>query len=336
MDILDRLNVAPQIDVLPIDTAATQSATEAALNAGLGDIWYNLVVNPFGNGATGIQNTMYRALSAVNGAPDENGGIGRWNALQVKPFVAISGTNHETITPLVSSDLTNVIGTAPRAFAGAVIAVSDAAANARIAAAYTLLAFRQFGAKPHLDIAGQRLPFIDPPTDMFIGAFDQWNARDVAAKQGISTVSLDRSAQAYIVQDFVTGYRPQEQPNLAKSWRYVRDLFVDFNIAFNYNMLQTRRLLGKVIVSDTEIINTSHSADVIRLEVWKAEVLAFLQRMVGMAYITDLEYSKENLHVELSGTNPKRLNTQFAYKRTSVCGITSTTAYVGFSFGSEV
>jgi len=328
MEILDNLNSAQFIDVLPINSSLDDaSALESEIKNGLGDVWYNIIVNPFGQNAN-----VYQALQKINGYPDESGGMGRWNAIILKPFVAISGTNSTSFTHLPSTDLTNIVGTAPKAFAG-VSTISNEAANARIAASYALAAFRQFSTKPYLDIAGRHLEFIVPPTDLDIGAFETFDNRDSAAKNGISTVTIDRAAQAYVIQDFITGYRPQEQSELAKSWRFVRDVFVDFNIAFNYNLLQTRRLLGKVIVSDTEIINADRRSDVVRLEVWRAEVLAFLERMVGMAYVTDLDFSRQNLLVELSGTNPRRLNTQFAYKRTSVVGIASTTAYVGFSFG---
>jgi phage tail sheath gpL-like len=168
-----------------------------------------------------------------------------------------------------------------------------------------------------------------------IGEMSQYSTRDNLIKNGVSTVQYDRIISGYVVQDFVTFRRMPDQSETAKDWRFVRDIIIDFNIAFNYQVLQNRTLMGKVIVKDGENIQSDRRGDVLYLSVWKSAVVNFIEQMISLAYITDFEYSKNSLLVEISGTNPKRINTQFAYKRTSVANITSTTAYAGFSFGLE-
>jgi len=410
MKTLDRLNAKQFIDVLYVDETEEAEEIESAVKAGLGDIWYNIVVNPFGTNPD-----VYEALRLVNGIPGEDGGSGRWNSLEVKPFVAISGTattdfadEFEKLNP---SDLTNVIGTAPNAFADELATynkyvvelaayetamnkyntdlaayeeaakkyVTDLAAynawnelsesekegtpeqkeptepneptmpeepviqkeineemiEAKIAASYAFLMYKQFSTKPYLDISGKVLPFVSYPKDLEIGKMNDWRERDALAKEGICTVKLDAGMGGYVVQDFITGRRMGDQADTAKDWRWVRDLFVDFNVAYKYQILQNKTLMNRVIVSDDEIILPGRKGDAIRLNVWKAAVINFFEQMVSELFMTDAKFAEESLLVALSATNPKRIDTQFAYKRTSTVNIASTTAYVGFAFGEN-
>jgi hypothetical protein len=56
--------------------------------------------------------------------------------------------------------------------------------------------------------------------------------------------------------------------------------------------------------------------------------------LVRRGLIVDAQFSKDNTTVELSGTNPDRLNTNFKYKRSGVARISSTTAEAGFNYGN--
>jgi len=301
-----------------------------------GEIWYNIVVNPFG-----ANSTVYDVLKTFNGTPSENGGTGRWNAQVVKPFIAISGTSESDIEStrntqgiITKRGLKDMVGSADDLTNALCTAPNSANTPAQIAAAYTAIFAEQVRAKPHLDIAGKKLPVLSL-YGQNIGEMEIYNIRDEIAKAGITTVTYDIQLQGYVVQDFITFRRMPDQSQMARDWNYCRNIFIDFNIAFNYQVLQRRTLLGKVIVKDDEIISSSRRSDVIRLSVWKAAIVNFFTQMIAFAYITDQDYSNESLLVELSGTNPKRINTQFAYKRTETVGIASTTAYAGFSFGEE-
>jgi len=293
------------------------------LNEQMGDIWYDFVVNPFGE-------ILFDEFQKVNGTPSDDGGTGRWNARRVIPFVAISASNSAVCGDLTAmttgrgDDLTNVLTTAP----------NSANADYLIAAAWASLAAKQANTKPYLDIMGKKLPNITLFGEE-IGEMSQYSIRDELVKNGVSTVQYDRAVGGYVVQDFVTFRRMPDQSETAKDWRFVRDIIIDFNVAFNYQILQNRTLIGKVIVRDGETIQADRRGDVLYLSVWKSAVINFIEQMISLAYITDFEYSKNSLLVEISGNNPKRINTQFAYKRTSVANIASTTAYAGFSFGLE-
>jgi len=338
MEILDELKAKQFIDVLAIDRTS-ETLKKDILDA-MGDVWYNLIVNPFAT-----DKNVYKALKEINGSPAEDGGVGRWNALEVKPFVAISGTNESVFVDidgtvkkiLEADDLTNVVGVAPNAFADELAEenIIQEVIDARIAASYAFLAYKQFSTKPYLDISGKVLPYISYPKDLEIGKMSDWQERDAFAKNGICTVTLDAGQGGYVIADFVTGRRMSTQAETAKDWRWVRDLFVDFNVAYKYQILQNKTLMNKVIVSDDEIIQADRKGDSIRLKVWKAAVINFFEQMVKELFITDAKFCVESLLVELSGTNPKRINTQFAYKRTSTVNIASTTAYVGFAFGEN-
>jgi phage tail sheath gpL-like len=299
--------------------------TRDYLEETFGDVWYSIVVNPFGENAV-----IMTALKEFNGNPSEDGGNGRWNAQIVKPFIALAGTsrsNFEAMTtfPTTGDDLTNALCPAPNAVN----------TPGQIAASYAALFATRASAKPHLDISGQRLPVLALYGDN-IGEMEVYDRRDDLVRKGISTCTYDRQLRGYVVQDFVTFRAMPDQNPMARDWNYCRNIMLDFNIAFNYQILQARTLLGRVIVKDDEIISSAIGNDVIRLSVWKAAVINFFTQMVALAYITDQEYSDESLIVELSGTNPKRINTQFAYKRTETVSIASTTAYAGFSFGEEI
>jgi phage tail sheath gpL-like len=329
LDIIKKnANVTVDVIVVSMDANGEPSAdfTSEYLANAFGDVWYSIVVNPFGRNAK-----VYEILAELNGKPSENGGTGRWNAQIVKPFIAISGTSQSCITTLESptgrpaEDLTNVLGTAP----------NSSNTDAEIAAAYAALFAEQSRSKPQLDIAGKKLPVLKLGEIGEIGEMANYNKRDTLLKAGVCTVTYDMQLQGYVVQDFVTFRRMPDQSQKARDWNYCRNIMLDFNIAYNYQILQARTLLGKVIVKDDEVISASTSSDVIRLSVWKAAVVNFFTQMIALAYITDQEYCNENLFVELSGTNPKRINTQFAYKRTETVGIASTTAFAGFSFGEE-
>ena len=154
-----------------------------------------------------------------------------------------------------------------------------------------------------------------------------YNNRDAFVKKGCSTVDL--VAGQYVVQDFVTTYHKLgENP---PQFRYVRNLFVDFNIRYSYYLLEQIHVVDKVLSSDADVVT---AGNVIKPKQWKQIVGGLFEDLARRALIVDVQFSKDNLTVVLSGTNPDRLETKYPYKRTGVGRILSTTVEAGFNFGN--
>jgi hypothetical protein len=86
-----------------------------------------------------------------------------------------------------------------------------------------------------------------------------------------------------------------------------------------------------VIVADDDVVNVT---GVIKPREWRSGVYDVFDDLALRALITDVEFSRESTVINLSTTNPNRLETFFRYKRTAVERISSTTAEAGFNFGT--
>jgi len=297
--------------VVSTASGAGTPSISAALTQ-FGNEWNTIVINGYSTNTT-----VMSALEAFNGIPDPNAPTGRYSGIVFKPFIAVTGStaaDPSSITDARKANVTIAIAPAPLS-AGFTF---EAAAN------MVALFARQVQDTPHLDVAGQSYP--DMPTPLSIGVMSAYDDRDSIVKKGCSTVDL--VAGRYQVQDFVTTYHPVGE--IPPQFRYCRNLMIDFNVRYGYWLRELTNVVDHAIANDTDTVTASK---VIKPKTWKQVLNSYADNLSVRALISDPAFMKESLTVNVSTTNPDRLETFFRYKRSSFTRIASTTAEAGFNFG---
>ena len=304
--------------VYSISTTASGSGVPdivPALNA-FGETWNTIVINPYGT-------SVWGDLEAFNGVPDADTPTGRYNPIDFKPFVALTGTTESDKTNIVAitdaqerkSQVTNVLCPAPNSKGFSY----EAAAN--MASTYVLIAQDS----PHLGNGNKAYNDMPIPEDENIGDFADYDNRDYLAKKGSSTVLLKNGQ--YIVQDFETTYHPDGE--IPAKFRKVRDLNIDWNIAFGWILIMDRDIHDKALVEDNSAVIVG---DTISPKQAKQLVYSFITEKAELALLNDIKFSEDSVEVGINATNPARLDIFFRYKRTSTADIISSDVEVDFSF----
>jgi phage tail sheath gpL-like len=281
--------------------------------AQFGNDWNTIVVNGYG-----LETGTLTALEAFNGIPDPENPTGRYTGIIMKPFIAVAGSvsdDPSAITDSRLSEVTNAVAPAPNSNGFSF----EAAAN------MVALFARKAQDTPQLDVGGSFYP--DMPTPDSIGTMASYDSRDSIVKKGCSTV--DRVSGKYQVQDFVTTYHPigEEPPQYA----YCRNLMVDMNIRFTYYVNEQAYVVDHFIANDNDIVTAQK---VVKPKMWKQVWSKEADSLVARGLIVDAQFTKDSITVDLSSTNPDRLNTFFRYKRSGVARISSTIAEAWFNFGN--
>lgn len=280
-----------------------------------GDTWYTSVINTYGV-------SKLADFEAFNGVPDPDAPTGKWNGLIFKPFMSffgIEGAADATDFLSVTDDddriaqVTNVLCPAPRSFGF----TYEAAANV------VALFARVMQDSPHLDVNNKSYPDMPIPSNGIIGDMSVYNNRDLLVKKGCSTVILENGA--YKIMDLVTTYHPDGEVPL--QYAYARNLNLDWNVCDAYRTLETIRLKDKTLISDNQVTTVSGA---IKPKEWKAVCFDLFEDLAERALINDPQFSKDSLQVQLSTTNPNRIESFFRYKRTGIARIESTDAEAGF------
>jgi phage tail sheath gpL-like len=280
-----------------------------------GNNWNTIVINSYG-----AVPAIITELESYNGVPDPTTPTGRFAGIVMKPFIALTGSVLEDPSSITDADarkpnVTIAICPAPLS-AGLAL---EAAAN--MAVLFAVVSQNS----PHLDVAGKNYP--DMPTPLVIGAMSDYNNRDVIVKKGCSTVDL--AAGYYKVMDFVTTYHPVgETP---PQFSFCRNLVVDFNVYYGYYLLEQTYVVDHAIAADSDTVTASK---VIKPKQWKAVLKGYASDLSKRALIVTPEFMVAGLVVNLSTSNPDRLETAFPYKRSGFVRIASTTAQAGFNFGT--
>lgn len=297
-----------------VQTAAGTPSLSTAL-AAFGNTWHTLVVNTYGT-VTSVMDS----LESTNGIPDPSLPTGRFAGIVFKPFIALTGSTADDpsdVTDPRQDDVTIAICPAPNS-QGLPL---EAAAN------MCVLFARTSQDNPHLDVYGATYPDMPVPSDLDIGSMSSYDNRDAFVKKGCSTVDLN--VNKYRVIDFVTTYHPVgENP---PQYRYCRNLMLDFNVYYSYYLLEQTYLVGATIASNDDTVSVS---GVIKPKIWQGIIDQLADQLANRALIAEASFMQDSLLVDISATNPDRLETFFRYKRTGVARISSTTAEAGFNFGS--
>ncbi len=286
-------------------------SVQTSLDA-FGSFWNTLVVNSYG--AVG---SVMTALETFNGIPDPTTPTGRFTGSVFKPFIALTGSVLDDPTTITDGRSTQTtIALCPTPLSPGLAMEGAANYAVRVAAtAHTL---------PHLDVLGQSLP--DMPTPANIGSMASSTNRNTFVKKGCSTVDLVNGL--YVIQDFVTTYHPTgENP---PQYRYVRNILLDFNVSYGLFLLEQKHVADHVIAKDDDVVTASN---VIKPKQWKQILSSYALDLAKRALIVDAAFMQISIEVNLSSSNPDRLETFFRYKRSGVARIVSTTAEAGFNYG---
>jgi len=279
----------------------------------IGSTWETIVINGYGT-----NETVMDALEAFNGVPDADNPTGRYTGTIMRPFVALTGSTVEDPSSITDSRVDQVtisIAAAPLSNG----LHFEAAANV-----CRLLA-RQAQDSPHLDISGQNYP--DMPAPLVIGKMSDAGERDFIVKKGCSTVDLTNGS--YEVVDQVTTYHPEGE--VPPQYRYVRNLMIDFNIRYAYYLLELVNVVDHAIAANPDVVN---ARKVVKPKQWKAVLFRLSESLAERALIADVPFMQDSITVDISATNPDRMQTFFRYKRTGYARISATIAEAGFNFGN--
>jgi phage tail sheath gpL-like len=298
-------------------TAGSGSPSISAALTAFGNTWYDIVVvcYPTGNSAA------MTALENFNGVPDPYNPTGRYSANVWLPFIAFVGSSADDPTAFTDARKTQcTIALCP--------APLSESLPCEIAASYALNAALCAQNTPHLDIGGRYLTGVALPPAGSIPAMQDYNTRDAYVKKGCSTAIINQDQ--WQVQDFVTTFHPDGVP--IPSYRYVRNLFIDFNAYYIQSLLVAAYVANKALINDDQAVTVS---DVISPKMWKGILYNKLFKpMADLALIADPEFSLDSCQTGIGSTNPRRMETFYRYKRTETAGIVSTTAEAGFNLGN--
>ena len=280
----------------------------------LGSPWSTILVNPY----LKATNTLFEQ---VNGVPGQVPGVGRYSAIDWKPFVCLTGdTTADTVanvlTGLDNDQATIVQCAAPNSNGWPF----EAAANVA-----PLLA-RQAQDNPHLDVSDSLYPDMPIPENEDIGVFGDYNNRDLLVKGGASTVIIN--AGKYQVEDLITTYAPEGE--FVPLFGYVRSLIQDWNVRYAVFVLEQENVISRALIENDQIVRAQNT---IKPDQWKGILFQMFDDLSERALIVEPEFSKESVLVAIGETNPDRFETSFRYKRSGFVRIASTTVTAGFNLG---
>jgi phage tail sheath gpL-like len=157
---------------------------------------------------------------------------------------------------------------------------------------------------------------------------ENYTTRNQAVSKGASTNIKNGSVAE--LNDIITMYHPDG--DAIASRRYVVDLVKLQNVVFNVRMiLEADQLKGAPLVTD-ETPTTNPKA--VQPKVIKTSLMNLADSLAAYAIIQEPKFTKENLTVQISSQNPKRLDIKYPVKLSGNVEVTSTDIYFGFYLGA--
>jgi len=292
----------------------THSITDSL--ALFGDEWNNIVVNCYDD------SSILNQIELFNG--NINDKTGRYSANLFKPAIYLFGSKKSTYADIIAltsgriNEMTNAVCPAPLSEGF----TYEAAAN------MAYLFGVQMQTNPSGTISGKTYPDMPVPLDGVIGDMSDYNSRDNMIKNGSSIVTLNGGK--YQVENFVTTYHPADE--VVPQFQFCRTLFIDYNVHYGRKLLEIANVQDRTLVGSDQVVTTSGT---IKPKGWKSILIGYADDLSQRALITDPAFMKESIIVEVSATNPNRLETFFRYKRSGTANVLSTTAEAGFSFNLQ-
>lgn len=299
---------------LTTTTAGAGVSNFLRLEGALSTTWITAIVN-------GDSSDLFHEFERINGVPYLDNPTGRYTPYIFKPFMAYTGITSTTVldyTTLAATSTnvgqcTNVICPAPGSLGTRV----EAAANV------VRLFARTMQDTPEKDVNGMAYPDMPISQEPRFPMFTDYNQRDLFVKNGISNVTFENNQ--FLIQDLVTTYHVEGE--FPYQFGYARNLNLDWNVKDAYTILEKRALRDKVILRDNDF---SDSTNTIKPKEWKGIVYGLFDDLVNAALISDAEFSKQSLRIEVDSVNKDRFNTFFRYRRTGIARIVSTDVEAGF------
>jgi hypothetical protein len=103
------------------------------------------------------------------------------------------------------------------------------------------------------------------------------------------------------------------------------------NVRYRYFLKEQTHVVDHAIARD---VDTVSATNVIKPKQWKAIISDLANDMANDALIVDADFMVDSLEVDISDSNPDRLETFFRYKRSGFARQSATTAEAGFNFGT--
>jgi len=293
--------------VQPTGGAGTLDVDDAL--AQFGNVWYSHVIN-----CDLADTATYNKYSVFNEL--------RWAAAVYKPFKCYSGTNQTSvvtaaaITDARKSDRTNSLKPAPgsRNFPWEIAA--------RQVQAMVLVA----QANAPTDYGSEQVTLLHDG-----GESNQWTEGDgeyqYAVSRGLSTTKI--KSNVLRVADSIMMYHPDGEDPPA----YQYDVDIEKLCAMLYNIdliFNNDAVDGSPLPPDADTVTNPNAR---KPRTYKAALFSLYDAMAKDAIIADLEYAKENTVVEISGSNPKRLDVLAVYKLAGNANVISITQQFSFYFG---
>lgn len=296
-----------------VDGAGAPSISDA-LNE-FGENWNTFVINGLGSGSDYLD-----ALEAFNGNP--NDGTGRYVSTVFKPFKAFTGTLDDTL-----AEMTAITDTRKNEETNCIVPIPNSEAFSFEAAANAVFVYATIAQDaPHTDPIGQILK--DVPGVSNAGDFADASKRDQIVKIGCSTVKLN--SEQFEIVDLVTTSHPDDEPQTAILYRWVRDWVCNMNIRYKYMLLEQINVIGKTILEDGA---QSTASDTISPSRWKGILFGLADQLEDEAIIADAQYMKDSIQVQIGESNANRFETSFKVQLTGTARVLSTTSQFTFNFG---
>lgn len=161
-------------------------------------------------------------------------------------------------------------------------------------------------------------------------AQESYTVRNNSVMKGASTnIKVGSVAE---LNDIVTMYHPDEEGKYP-SRRYVVDIIKLMNVVYNVRLImESDELKGAPLVND-DAVTSNKSA--VQPKTIKTKFLNLARSLSDKAIIQDVDFTKENLEVEIDSENPKRLNVVFPVKLSGNVEVTSSDVYFGFYLGGN-
>jgi phage tail sheath gpL-like len=275
---------------------------DAQINKFVND-WYPHVLNCL---TKGDANSILDKLEELNGSPEV--GNKKYLPTNMTPYVAWTGTHESVIANLSAvteprKDFnTNIYLPVPNAKEFTCINVCEALA----------MFVKLSNPAPELDIVDEKMLYATSPDDLDVGTIIDYPVRDNLVKNGCSTVNFKDGA--YHVGDLLTTYRPEGE--IDPVFKFVRDNMLIFNLIDQIKKLNERNK------NKTNAPNALPKASVMSTKLYKAKILnEIIRPFVDAGYLSDFDYAKDNLDVDVDPTNAGRYNVVTANLITSLIRI---------------
>jgi phage tail sheath gpL-like len=157
---------------------------------------------------------------------------------------------------------------------------------------------------------------------------ENYATRNNAVSKGASTNVKNGSVAE--LNDIITFYHPDGES--IPSRRYVVDIVKLMNVVFNIRLImEADELKGAPLVSDA---TATTNPKAVQPKTIKTALMNLANSLAAYAIIQEPAFSKENMTVQISSQNPKRLDVKFPCKLSGNVEVTSTDIYFGFYLGA--